>query len=108
MPDESVRFSVLGSGDLPRDWDRGELERLVPGQGEHVAELKAAEPGYAAFYERGVRGLDSAATAAELKERMTVLLGRERGRVSKQLEALPTVAVELRKRYGRSLNLMKQ
>ncbi len=107
MSDEQ-RFSVFGSGELPDDWDGGELEALLPGQGERIAELRAAEPGFAAFYERAVRGLHRAKDADELKERMVMLLGRERGIVTRRLGALATLPVELRKRYGRSLNLMKR
>jgi phenylalanyl-tRNA synthetase alpha chain len=105
---DEIRFSVFGSGELPDDWDRGELDRLVPGQGRQVAELQAAEPGFAAFYERAVRGIHLAKDADELKGRMVKLLGRERGIITRQLEALPTLPVELRKKYGRSLNLMKR
>jgi phenylalanyl-tRNA synthetase alpha chain len=105
---DELRFSVFGKGELPAEWDQGDLDALLPDQAERVEQLAQAEPGFGAFYERAVRGLSQASSPADLKERSTRLLGRERGIISKQLEAIPTLPVELRKKYGRSLNLMKQ
>jgi len=106
--DDARRFGVLDRGELPAEWDQGELEALVPGQAERIARLREADPAFAAFYERAVRGLHLARDPADLKERVVTLLGRERGIVSRRLEALPTLPVEERKRHGRALNLIKQ
>jgi phenylalanyl-tRNA synthetase alpha chain len=100
-------FSVFGKGELPDSWDGGDPESLVGGQAAHVAELQASEPGFAAWFERAASGLARSSSLAELDDRRTRLLGRERGFITRKLEALPTLDLEWRRRYGRPLNLIK-
>src|SRR5262249_61868032 len=67
-----------------------------------------ADRGWAAYYERAARGLAAAATRDELKERYTILLGRERGAITAGLAALADVAPEARRTRGKNLNLLKR
>ena len=103
MPDVSV---TLGPEQIPGDWEQaGEaVTELEP----RVAELTALDPALAAFYERAARGLASSKDVATLGERTAHLIGRERGVVTRALEALPTLTVEQRKIAGRGLNLVKR
>jgi phenylalanyl-tRNA synthetase alpha chain len=52
--------------------------------------------------------LAGAADAAALGERLTAVLGRERGALTLALGALPSLPIEERKRRGRGLNLAKR
>ena len=104
----SETFSVFGSGDLPESWDGGDAEALAPGQAAHADTLRADEPGFAAWYARAASGLAGSRTIEELNGRHTDLLGRERGFITRKLAGLPGLPIEQRKRYGRSLNLMKR
>ena len=107
MSDEPVS-TALGRGDLPEDWDRGEAGSVLTDEAEHIEELRHVDVALAAFYERALLGLAGAADAARLKERQLKLLGRERGVLTKRLEAVPNLSVEQRKTRGRALNLIKR
>jgi phenylalanyl-tRNA synthetase alpha chain len=100
--------TALGRDDLPEVWDGGDPAALDPGHAGHRDELTAAGEGFAAFYERAARGIAGAPDLAELKERHTRLLGRERGIVTGRLAALPELSPDHRKRAGRILNLIKR
>jgi phenylalanyl-tRNA synthetase alpha chain len=98
---------ALGGGDLPDAWEQDEGS-LGSEDRSRIEELRALDPGYADFYRRASIGLRSARDAAELKQRQTELLGRERGIVTRRLEGLSDVPVDQRKIYGRGLNLLKR
>lgn len=98
----------LGKGDLPDTWETGEPAPLDPEYASRVAELKASGAGWAAFYDRAARGIAGAPDLAELKERQTQILGRERGIVTDRLAKLPSLPAEQRKTTGRALNLIKR
>jgi phenylalanyl-tRNA synthetase alpha chain len=98
----------LSKGVLPEAWDRGEPGTLDPEFNARLTELEAAGSEWSAFYDRAARGIAGAATAAELQERHTQLLGRERGIVTERLGELPGLAPEQRKITGRALNLIKR
>jgi phenylalanyl-tRNA synthetase alpha chain len=98
----------LGRGDLPEAWDDGDVDPLDPEHAAHVAELTPAGAGYASFYERAARGMAGSPDLAELKERHTRLLGRERGIVTARLALLPELTPDERKKAGRALNLIKR
>ncbi|MBI1797961.1 MAG: phenylalanine--tRNA ligase subunit alpha [Candidatus Eisenbacteria bacterium] len=70
--------------------------------------MKPAGAGVAAFYDRAARGIAGAPDLAELKERHTRLLGRERGIVTGRLAGLPELSPEERRQSGRALNLIKR
>ena len=99
---------TLGVDQLPESWQAGEPGSLDAAHDAHVAELRASDPAWAAFYDRAARGIASAPDLAELKERHTRLLGRERGIVTDRLAGLPALAPEQRKAAGRGLNLIKR
>lgn len=99
---------ALGREDLPDAWDQGDAASLDSELAAHLAEIASLDPAFAAFYERALRGFAAAASAEELRERHTLVLGRERGIVTKKLETLPERTVEERKKYGRLLNLVKR
>ncbi|MBI1799745.1 MAG: phenylalanine--tRNA ligase subunit alpha [Candidatus Eisenbacteria bacterium] len=65
-------------------------------------------PPRAADYERASRGLAGAADPAELLERHSMILGRERGQVTLALGEVGKLPIEERKRTGRALNLIKR
>ena len=100
--------SALTRGDLPQDWDTGKPEALDADHASHVAELHSSSPDWAGFYERAARGIAGAPDLAELKERQTRLLGRERGIVTDRLAKLPELTPDQRKITGRALNLIKR
>jgi phenylalanyl-tRNA synthetase alpha chain len=100
--------TALGRGDLPEAWDDGDVAPLDPEHAAHLAELTLAGAGVAAFYERAARGIAGAPDLAELKERHTRLLGRERGIVTGRLALLPELTPDERKKTGRALNLIKR
>ena len=99
---------MLGEEQLPATWMTGEPAALDPAHEAHVAELRDADPAWAAFYERAARGLAGAPDLAELKERHTQVLGRERGIVTDRLAGLPALPPDRRKIAGRGLNLIKR
>ena len=100
--------TALGRGDLPEAWEDGDVAPLDPEHAAHLAELAPAGAGVAAFYERAARGIAGAPDLAELKERHTRLLGRERGIVTGRLALLPGLTPDERKKTGRALNLIKR
>jgi len=100
--------TALGRGDLPEAWDDGDVAPLDPEHAGHLAELTPAGAGVMEFFERAARGLAGAPDLAELKERHTRLLGRERGIVSGRLALLPELTPDERKKTGRALNLIKR
>ena len=99
---------ALGKGDLPDAWDQGEPASLDPEYAAHVAELTSGGADWAAFYERAARGLAGAPDLAQLKERQTHVLGRERGILTDRLAQLPGLPPDQRKQAGRALNLIKR
>ncbi|MGH7742472.1 MAG: phenylalanine--tRNA ligase subunit alpha [Candidatus Eiseniibacteriota bacterium] len=93
---------------FPDGWDQGpDPEQLVPGQGERFAELEGIGGAHAAYYARAARGLSGAGTLDELQERLTQVLGRERGDLTLRLKDVGGLPLEERKSTGRALNLMK-
>src|SRR5205809_124785 len=76
----------LESSDLPEAWDRGDAAGLGPEFHSHIAEVKQRDPAYAAFYARALSGFAGAQSEDELRERHTLVLGRERGILTKKLE----------------------
>lgn len=98
--------TTLGPDLLPADWEPGPAPD--PGTAAQAAELAALDPALAAFFTRAAAGLAGAADLAQLAERHARVLGRERGAVTRALEALPTLPVEQRKVAGRGLNLAKR
>ncbi|MBI3539816.1 MAG: phenylalanine--tRNA ligase subunit alpha, partial [Candidatus Eisenbacteria bacterium] len=100
--------TALGRGDLPDAWDSGDAAGIDPEHDRRVEELKPAGAGVAAFYDRAARGIAGAPDLAELKERHTRLLGRERGIVTGRLAGLPELSPEERRQSGRALNLIKR
>lgn len=107
MPGVSV---TLGPDLVPGDWEQAGplLEALTADVPARAAELAALDAALASFYERAARGLAASKSPAVLAERNTHLLGRERGVVTRALEALPALPVEQRKTAGRGLNLVKR
>jgi phenylalanyl-tRNA synthetase alpha chain len=99
---------TLGEDQLPASWQTGDPGPLDAAHDAHVEDLRGSDPAWAAFYDRAARGLASAPDLAELKERYTLLLGRERGIVTDRLAGLPSLAPEQRKTAGRGLNLIKR
>ena len=100
--------TALAKGDLPVSWDKGQPEPLAPEHALRVSQLEATDPGWAGFYDRAARGIAGAPDLAELKERHTRLLGRERGIVTDRLAKLPALSPDRRKIAGRALNLVKR
>ena len=94
---------------FPEGWDQGpDPESLVPGQGGRIAELDGIGVAHSAYYVRAARGLGGAASLAELQERLTQVLGRERGDLTLRLKDLGGLPLEHRRSTGRALNLIKQ
>jgi phenylalanyl-tRNA synthetase alpha chain len=100
--------TALSKGDLPDAWETGDPGPLDPEYGSRISELKASGSGWAGFYDRAARGIAGAPDLADLKERHTQLLGRERGIVTGRLARLPDLHPEERKTTGRALNLIKR
>ena len=98
----------IGLAELPESWSQGDLGPLEAGIRAHIAELDSGDRAWAAYYERAARGLASASSRDELKERYTVLLGRERGVITAGLAALGQVAPDARRTRGKNLNLLKR
>jgi phenylalanyl-tRNA synthetase alpha chain len=99
---------AISKGDLPAGWDEVDPTLLSPEHEARVAELRALGAAEAAFYDRAARGIAGAPDLAELKERHTLLLGRERGKVTAWLAALPDMPADQRKAAGRRFNLVKR
>jgi phenylalanyl-tRNA synthetase alpha chain len=99
---------VLTEGDLPEIWEKAEPRPPDPDHSSRVAELTAIGAAWGAFYDRAARGIAGAPELAELKQRHTQLLGRERGIVTDRLAKLPDLSPEHRKTTGRALNLIKR
>jgi len=95
-------------GPLDPAWEDGDPNPLVPEHQARLAELRALDGELAALYERGAAALAGAPSAATLKERQVVLLGRERGVLTAALAELPALPVDIRKVRGRGLNLVKR
>jgi len=108
MADDRPGIPAPDRAVLPEDWDAGDPEPVVPGHAARRAELEPLDAALAAFYDRAARGLAAAEDAAALKQRQILLLGRERGIVTRALEQVPGLAVEERRRRGRALNLIKR
>jgi phenylalanyl-tRNA synthetase alpha chain len=103
----TTAYSV-SKGDLPAAWDQIDPTPLSPDHEARVAELGTLGAAEAAFYDRAARGLAGAPDLAALKERHTLLLGRERGKVTAWLAALPSIPAEQRKSAGHRFNLVKR
>src|SRR5262245_1770816 len=101
--------TVLGRSDVP-SWKLEDGDAPTPDHEQRLAELHEGSngPGFSAFYDSAARGIATAPNLNELQERHTALLGRERGVLTDRLAKLPTVPLEHRKYYGRSLNLIKR
>src|SRR5690349_8643033 len=99
---------VLGRDALPEAWDVGAPEPLPPECLMVRDELAAADVDSGRFFERAARGLQHAPDLRELEARELLLLGRERGLVTRELGRLGGLPVEERKRRGRSLNVLKR
>jgi phenylalanyl-tRNA synthetase alpha chain len=93
---------------LEPGWSGADPSPLSPEHASRLAEISALDPGLAELYRRGAEALAGAPDAAALRERHTVLLGRERGAVTAALAELPALEVEARKARGRGLNLVKR
>ena len=93
---------------LEPGWSGADPAPLSPDHASRLAEISALDAGLAELYRRGAEALAGAPDAAALRERHTVLLGRERGAVTAALAELPTLEVEARKARGRGLNLVKR
>ena len=100
--------SATGKGDLPAAWDDTDPTGLSPEHAARVAELEPLGAAEAAFYDRAARGIAGAPDLAQLQERHTTLLGRERGIVTRWFEALPSLPPDQRKVRGRAFNLVKR
>jgi phenylalanyl-tRNA synthetase alpha chain len=99
---------AINKGDLPAAWDQIDPTPLSADHAERIAELRALGAAEAAFYDRAARGLVGAPDLAELKERHTLLLGRERGIVTGWLAVLPNLPADKRKVAGKGFNLIKR
>jgi phenylalanyl-tRNA synthetase alpha chain len=89
-------------------WSGADPAPLAPEHAVRLAEIEALDPALAALYRRGAEALAGAPDAGALKERYTVLLGRERGVLTAALAELPSLPVERRRARGRGLNLVKR
>ena len=98
----------ISKGDLPAAWDQTDPTPLSPDHEARVSELRALGAAEAAFYDRAARGLAGATDLAALKERHTLLLGRERGKVTAWLAVLPSLPADQRKAAGHRFNLVKR
>ena len=100
------------SGDLLKTIDPAWVARdpapLLPEHAARLAEIESLDLALAALYRRGAEVLAGAADAGSLRDRHTVLLGRERGVLTLALAGLPQLTVEQRKVRGRGLNLVKR
>jgi len=103
-----ARTLPITEDQLPESWREGDPRSLDPAHETRVAELKATDPAWAAFYDRAVRGLAGAKDVSELRERHTRLLGRERGIITERLAGLGALPPAQRRETGRSLNLIKR
>ncbi len=99
---------AISKGDLPSAWDQGDPAVFTPDHEARVAELGKAGAAPAAFYDRAARGIAAAPDLEALRERHLLLLGRERGIVTRWLATLPTLAPDRRKSEGRVFNLIKR
>jgi phenylalanyl-tRNA synthetase alpha chain len=104
---EQPQSTGLSAGDLPEEWEQG-AGPVPAAEAERIEELRRIEAGHAGFYQRALHGLGGASDAAQLGQRELLLMGRERGILTRRLEAIPSLAVEQRKVTGRALNLMKR
>ncbi|MGH7730816.1 MAG: phenylalanine--tRNA ligase subunit alpha [Candidatus Eiseniibacteriota bacterium] len=100
--------SAVNKGDLPTAWDTIDPTTLSPEHDARVEELRKLGAPEAAFYDRAARGIAGASGLAELKERHTLLLGRERGIVTGWLATLPDLPADRRRTVGRAFNLIKR
>ena len=89
-------------------WGAGDPSGLIPKHAARQAELETLDPGLAALYARGAGVLAGAPDAAALKQRTVVLLGRERGVLTRALADMAKLPLEERKVRGRGLNLAKR
>lgn len=89
-------------------WGGADPAPLAPDHAARLAEIEALDPALAAVYRRGAEALAGAPDAAALKDRYTVLLGRERGVLTHALGGLSSLPVDERRARGRGLNLVKR
>jgi phenylalanyl-tRNA synthetase alpha chain len=89
-------------------WSGGDPAPLAPDHATRLAEIEGLDPSLAVLYRRGAEVLAGAPDLGALKERYTVLLGRERGVLTAALAELPSLPVDRRKQRGRGLNLVKR
>lgn len=99
---------MLGRASLPEAWDAGPHEPLPPECLMVRDELADADREAGGFFERAAHGLRHAPDLRELEARELLLLGRERGLVTRELGQLGSLPVDERKRRGRSLNVIKR
>ena len=99
---------AISKGDLPAAWDEIDPAALSPDHASRVEELRVLGVPEADFYDRAARGIAGAPDLTELKERHTLLLGRERGKVTGWLASLPELPADQRKQAGRRFNLVKR
>ena len=89
-------------------WERGDPSQLIPdNHRERVAELKTRDPRLAEAYERWAEVLAGAPTIRDLEQRTTMVLGRERGALTKALAGIPKLPIEQRRVWGAGLNSAK-
>ena len=93
---------------IDRDWSAADPAALTPDHAARLAELESLDPALASLYRRGSEVLAGAGDDQTLRERHTVLLGRERGVLTLALADMPTLTVEVRKTRGKGLNLVKR
>jgi len=89
-------------------WSAADPAALTPDHAARLAELESLDPALASLYRRGSEVLAGAPDDQALRERHTVLLGRERGVLTLALADMPTLSVEVRKTRGKGLNLVKR
>jgi phenylalanyl-tRNA synthetase alpha chain len=97
-----------GRGAFPEDWDGGDARALVPAHEAQVQNLAAIDAEFAALYDRAARGLAGAADLEDLKQRVVIVSGRERGVLTALLEELPDLPLEDRKQRGGAYNRAKR
>lgn len=93
---------------LDGGWSAADPAALTPDHAARLAELESLDAALAAFYARGAGVLAGAPDAQALRDRHTVLLGRERGVVTLALGELPKLSPEQKKTRGKGLNLVKR
>jgi phenylalanyl-tRNA synthetase alpha chain len=91
---------------LETSWGRGDPTGLL--SPSDLGALRATAPALADICVAWVAALAGAVTEAELKQRLTAALGRERGVVTLALAELPSLPLDERRTRGRGLNLLKQ